>query len=81
MGQPDVSVVVLGALNVFGIGKIDVFVIFCISGPYDWYFHCQELIDFDYASSESTLKREVHFRILFAKKFDGLKKYYTAIKD
>ena len=28
MGQPDVSVVVLGALNVFGIGMIDVFVIF-----------------------------------------------------
>ena len=34
----------------------DVFVIFCISGPYNWYFHCQEPIDFVYASSESALK-------------------------
>ena len=81
MGQPDVSVVVLGALNVFGIGMIDVFVIFCISGPYNWYFHCQEPIDFVYSSSESTLKREVHFRILYAKKYAGLKKYVSARND
>ena len=66
MGQPDVSVVVLGALNVFGIGMIDVFVIFCISGLYNWYFHCQEPIDFVYSSSESTLKREINFHTIYA---------------